>query len=153
MMNYFKTRKSGDNESNKDCKDWNSKAFGLFKHGHVQNIEVVTSESGDVIYIRCECLPEIKKNLKYKLKVTMINSGEQAGEITYACRSSCPAGKGPFACCKHLAALRFALEEFVRFKQSRDFAACTERLRTWNHPGKRKLEPRSEYEIDFSKKI
>jgi len=76
-MNHFIKRKSGDNEGNKDCKNLNlnSKAFGLFRHGHVQNIEVATTENGDVIHI------------KYKLNVTMINSREQAGEITYACCS------------------------------------------------------------------
>ncbi|PFX27975.1 hypothetical protein AWC38_SpisGene7302 [Stylophora pistillata] len=105
MMNYFIERKSGDNEGNKDYKNLNSKAFGLFRHGHVQNIEVGTSENGDVIHKKGECLPEMKKNLKYKLNVTMINSGKQAGEITYACCSTYPAGKGPFASCKHLAAL------------------------------------------------
>jgi len=40
-----------------------------------KNIEVATSENGDVIHI------------KYKLNITTINSGEQAGEITYACCS------------------------------------------------------------------
>ena len=59
--------------------------------------------------------------------VTMINSGEQAGVINYACCSPCSAGKGPFISCKHLAALCFALEEFVRLKRSRDFATCTDR--------------------------
>ena len=102
MMNYFIKTKSGDNEDNKDYKNLNSKAFGLFRHGHVQNIEVATSENGDIIHIRGECLPEMEKTLKYKLNVTMINSGEQSGEITYACYSPCPAGKGPFASCKHV---------------------------------------------------
>ena len=85
-MNYFIKRKSGDNEGNKDYKNLNSKAFGLLRHGHVQNIEVATSENGDVIHIKSGCLPEMKKKLKHKLNVTiiMINSGEQAGEITYA---------------------------------------------------------------------
>ena len=56
-MNYFK--------------NLNSKAFsGLFKHGHVPIIEVATSENGDVI--RCECLPEMKTNLKYKFYVTKL---------------------------------------------------------------------------------
>ena len=54
---------------------------------------------------------------------------------------------------QHLAALCFALEEFVRWTQSRDFATCNERLQTWNQQRKQKLEPRSLYEIDFSKKI
>jgi len=77
MINHFIKRKSRDNEGNKDYKNLNlnSQAFGLFRHGHVQNIEVATSENGDVIHT------------KYKLNVTMINSGEQAGEITYACYS------------------------------------------------------------------
>ena len=62
MMNYFIERKSGDNEGNKDYKNLNSKAFGLFRRGHVQNIEVGTSENGDMIHIKGECLPEMKKN-------------------------------------------------------------------------------------------
>jgi len=76
-MNHFIKRKSEDNEGNKDYKNLNlnSKAFGLFRHGHVQNIEVATIENGDVIHI------------KYKLNVTLINSRERAGEITYACCS------------------------------------------------------------------
>ena len=135
------------------AKNLNSKAFGLFRHGHVQNIDVATGENGYMIHIKGECLLEMKKNLKYKLNVNMINSGEQAGDITYACCSPCPAGKGPIASCKHLAALCFALEEFVRLKKSRDFATCHDRLQTWNHPRRQKLEPRSVYEIDFSKKI
>ena len=121
------------------CSIQRSKAFGLFRHGHVQNIEVATSENGDVIHIRGECLAEMKKNLKCKLNVTMINSEEQPGEITYACCSPCPASKGLFDSSKHLAALCFALEELVRLKQSRDFATCTDRLQTWNQPPKRKL--------------
>ena len=48
----------------------NSKAFGLFKHGHVPIIEAATSENGDVI--RCECLPEMKTNLKYNFNVTKL---------------------------------------------------------------------------------
>ena len=51
-MNYFIKLKSGDNEGNKDYKNLNRKAFGLFKHGHVQNIEVVIGESGQVIFIK-----------------------------------------------------------------------------------------------------
>ena len=153
MMNYLITRKLADDEGNKDYKNLNSKAFGLFKHGHVQRIEIATEENTDQIYIKCECLTEMKKNLTDKLHVSMINSGEQAGEITYACCSLCPAGKGPYAFCKHLAALCFALEEFVRLGQRREFTTCTDRLQTWNQPRKRKLDPKSVYEIDFCKKV
>ena len=61
---------AGDNEGNKDYKDLNSKAYGLFKHGQVQRIEFVTGEKEDHVKIKCERLPEMKKNLKYKLNMT-----------------------------------------------------------------------------------
>lgn len=40
MTNYLIKRKWGDDERNKDYKNLDSKAFGLFNHGHVQNIKV-----------------------------------------------------------------------------------------------------------------
>ena len=39
MMNYFIKKKSGDNEGNKDYKNLNSKAFGLFRHGQYRSVE------------------------------------------------------------------------------------------------------------------
>ena len=50
----------------------------------------------------------------------------QAGEITYVCYSPCPARKELFASYEHLPALYFSLEEFVRLKQGKYFAACTD---------------------------
>lgn len=48
---------------------------------------LVIWQSQCVLAVRwCECLPKMKKNLKYKLNVTMNNSREQAGEITNASR-------------------------------------------------------------------
>jgi hypothetical protein len=132
----------------------NSKAFGLFKHGHVQKLEVALDEDANMCHIKCECLPEMKKNLKYKICISMTKSGEGAGEITFAMCNPCPAGKGPFASCKHVAAVCYALEEFVRTgSNNRDYQTCTSRLQTWNQPRKRKLDSSSVYEIDFSKKV
>ena len=37
---------------------------------HVPINKVATSENGDVM--RCECLPEMKTNFKYKFNVTML---------------------------------------------------------------------------------
>ena len=94
----------------------------------------------------------MKKNLKYNIKLSLCNNGEQEGKITFA-SCACPAGKGPCGSCKHIAALCYALEEFVRLKCTREFETCTSRLQTWNQPRKRKLDSQSVYEIDFSKKI
>ena len=37
VVSYFIERKAKDNESNKDYKNISNKAFGLFRHGHIQN--------------------------------------------------------------------------------------------------------------------
>lgn len=147
---YFIDRKTKDEEANKDYKNVSNKAFGLFKHGHVQNIEISTDI--DRVHFRCDCLPEMKKNVKYKLKLSLLKSGDHSGEIVYA-SCPCPAGKGPFGSCKHVAAICYALEEFTRFNSTREFETCTSRLQEWNQPRKRKLDAQSVYDIDFSKKV
>ena len=40
MVSYFIERKAKDHDSNKDYKNVSSKAFGLFRHGHIQKIEL-----------------------------------------------------------------------------------------------------------------
>ena len=151
IVSYFIERKAKDNECNKDYKNVSSKAFGLFRHGHIQNLEIARDDDGK-IHFRCDCLPEMKKNLKYNVKLSLCNNGEHEGEIAFA-SCACPAGKGPSGSCKHIAALCYALEEFVRLKCTREFETCTSRLQTWNQPRKRKLDSQSVYENDFSKKI
>ena len=94
----------------------------------------------------------MKKNLKYNVKLSVCNNSEHEGEITFA-SCACPAGKGPRGSCKHIAALCYALEEFVRLKCTREIKTRTSRLQTWNQPRKRKLDSQSVYEIDFSKTI
>ena len=144
-MTYFIERKANDKEANKNYKNVNNKAFGLFKHGHVQKIEF--AKDVDKTHVKCECVPEMKKNIKHQVKLSITNSGE----IVFA-SCPCPAGRGPLASCKHTAAACYALEEFSRLKSTRDLETCTSRLQTWNQPRKRKLDPQSVCDIDFSKK-
>ena len=151
VVSYFIERKAKDNESKKDYKNISSKAFGLFRHGHIQKLEIARDDD-DKVHFRCDCLPEMKKNLKYNVKLSVCNNGEHEGKITFA-SCACPAGKGPRGSCKHISALCYALEEFVRFKCIWEFETFTSRLQTWNQPRKRKLDSQSVYEIDFSKKI
>lgn len=66
-MNYFVERLAQDNEKNKDYKNLNSKAFGLFKHGHVQKIKVSRDVDSNLMCFHCHCLPEMKKNVRYNL--------------------------------------------------------------------------------------
>jgi len=103
IVSYFIERKAKDNESNKDYKNVSSKAFGLFRHGHIQKLEIARDED-EKIHFRCDCLPEMRKNLTYNVKLSLCNNGEHEGEITFA-SCACPAGKGPRGSCKHIAAL------------------------------------------------
>lgn len=147
IVGYFIDRKAQDKESNNDYKNVCSKAYGLFKHGHIQKIEV--AKDSQYIHVRAECLPEMKKTLKYKLSMSF----DETGNVKYASCCPCPAGKAPFASCKHIAALCYAIEEFNRLKLLRVFETCTERLQTWNQPRKRRLDSERVYDIDFSRKI
>ena len=56
---------------------------------------------------------------------------------------TCPAGKGPFGSCKHIAALCFALEDFAKMREiilEQGEEACTSVLQRWNQPRKKRLE-------------
>ena len=150
MMEYFIERVAQDNEKNNDYKNISHKAFPLFSKGHVQKIEVAHDD--DKVYIRCEMLPEMKKNGVYKLKMSLLRNGDDKGKVVYA-SCPCPAVRGSKGDCKHVAATCYALEEFSRLKSTREFESCTSRLQKWNQPRKRKLDAQSVYDIDFSKKI
>ena len=69
MVSYFIERKAKDNEANKDYKNVSNKAFGLFRYGHIQNIELASDN--DKVHFECNCLPEMKKDSIYELKLSM----------------------------------------------------------------------------------
>ena len=48
IVSYFIERKAKDNESNKDYKNISSKAFGLFRHGHIQKLEIAREDDEKV---------------------------------------------------------------------------------------------------------
>jgi len=50
-----------------DWKSFKAGGFKLFKKVHVQNIMV--HQQGIVFEINCRCLPEVKKDRVYKIKV------------------------------------------------------------------------------------
>ena len=134
MTNYFITCITCDGKSANDFKHLNTKAYPLFKDGHVQNI--VVYEADNFVYVRAACLPEMRKDDTYKIDISLCKSGDI---VSATC--GCPAGCGPKGSCKHIAALCYALEEFSRIKKTKDFVACTSKLQTWNHPRKRISRP------------
>ena len=144
LTNYFITRIASDGKPANDLKNLNSRAYPLFKAGHIQSIYISCKDTSHDI--RCTCLPEMKKDILYKISLTL----DSAGDITQAI-CACAAGSGPLGSCKHISALCYALEEFSRIKQLRSPESCTSRLQKWNQPRKRKLEPCNVDDIMFVK--
>ena len=147
IIDYFVLRKACDKESTNDFKNLLGKSYPLFKCGHVQSIKFHDGPDSDPdkTYLCCKCLPEMKKNVEYKLKIVLRKSD---GKILYA-SCGCIAGKGPNGSCKHIGSFCYAIEEFVELGFSRGYVSCTSKLQEWNKPRAKKLKPRSIYEISF----
>jgi len=134
-----------DNESDSDI--FSSfkgidKGYNFFKSGHVQKIEL--AEHKDYVFVRCDVLPSMKKTAAYKTKVCLLPTG-----MVNVARCSCTAGLG--GCCNHVAALLYALEEFVRFglREEVDETSPTSRLCRWNRPRSKRVEPRRVTEVQL----
>ena len=145
VVDYLIYRKEEDNMRAEDWKSFKTGGFKLFKEGHVQNIMV--HQQGTVFGIDCRCLPEMKKDRVYKIKVEI--STETSSVHLAEC--SCPAGKGPHGSCKHIAATLFALENFyVTCQETEDESvSCTSKLQVWNQPRKKRLDSKPAGDISF----
>ena len=134
IVAYFVTRSVIDGKVAGDLKSINKSAENLFICGHVQNIQCV--EVNKIIYIKAKCLPEMRKDRVYLLKVA-IKSEES--DIVYA-ECGCPAGMGPKGSCKHIAALAYALIDFCHYKCLPEYHTSTEILQQWNRPRQRHVD-------------
>ena len=135
MISYFVSRTAADDLPSGDIKSINTSAKHLYDCGHVQSIEV--GFTNDSMYVRATCIPEMRKDRVYKL---MMSLNLKTFNIT-AAACGCPAGKGPFASCKHIGALCYAFVEFCASGSLPDFLTCTDKLQAWNKPKPKKVEP------------
>ena len=146
LTNYFVYCKDRDGLERQDWKSLNSGGYRLFAEGHVQ--DVMMKINNDDCLIKANVLPEMKKDKKYAVSSTI---NQQTNDVI-AAACSCPAGCGPQGSCKHIAALCFCIESFVRARDvSFDLGeeACTAALQKWNQPRKRRLDPKKADEISF----
>ena len=137
VMQYFIYRKENDGLERQDWKNFNVGGYKLFKEGHVQKI--YGGLSANKVHIKATCLPEMKKDRTYSFLLTIDKATVDVSSAQY----TCPAGKGPFGSCKHIAALCFALEDFVKMLEiilEQGEEACTSVLQRWNQPRKKRLE-------------
>ena len=80
-----------------------SKAFPLFKDGHIQDITVCTTNNKS--FFQAKCLPKMKKNTIYTIRLVL---DKNSADIEYA-QCGCAAGRGPTGSCKHIAAKHFII--------------------------------------------
>ena len=134
MIAYFVDRKASDNLPASDIKSISDQAYALSERGHIQNTEFATDFG--INYIRAKCLPGMKKIIIYSLQMVLKDDCTIVGA-----ECGCPAGKGPTASCKHIAALCYSLDKFCKSQQIRQFLSPTNQLQAWNQPRARKLKP------------
>ena len=144
VLDYLIYRKEEDCLRAEDWKSFKAGGFKLFKEGHVQNIMI--SQQGTVFGVECKCLPEMKKDRVYKIKVEISTHTSSV----HLAECSCPAGKEPHGSCKHIAATLFALESFYdTYQQEDDNLSCTSKLQLWNQSRKRLLDSKRASDILF----
>ena len=134
IVAYFVTRTVSDGKRAGDFKSINTSAVNLFRCGHIQMIHVTTDEN--LLWVKANCLPEMRKDRVYKVIVSLRKPGLEV--ISAQC--GCPAGKGPNASCKHIAALCYALVNFYQCGKLPDFLVCTQKLQEWNRPRAKRVD-------------
>ena len=137
IVAYFATRTVNDCLPAADFKSVNKSAENLFWCGHVQSIQVCSTETH--LYVRANCLPEMKKDGVYH--VCMCMALTIGGYDLAHAECGCPAGKGPHGSCKHICALCYALSDFCRLVKLPEFRTCTDQLQQCNRPRGRCVDP------------
>ena len=102
VVDYLINWKENDCMRAEDWKSFKAGGYKSFKEGHVQKIMITQHDS--IFGITCSCLPEMKKDRVYKIKINITTS---SSNVCLA-ECSCPAGGGPHGSCKHIAATLFA---------------------------------------------
>ena len=114
IINYFVVRTAVVGKPAADMKAINSSAMNLFPCGLIQDIRVCCEK---YMVIQAKCVPEMRKDRIYKLILFL---DVEISDIV-AAECGCPAGRGPYASCKHIGALCYSLEEFSRFGHLPEF--------------------------------
>ena len=114
------TTEASDGIPNNDFKNRNTRAFPLFKAGHIQYVYYKK-----LVLMKCSCLPKRKNAYSIRVAFTICNSNK----IFAVC--GCPAGNRLTCTCKHIGAFCYFLEEICLLN-----SLCTSSLQMWHQPRK-----------------
>ena len=110
IIEYFVLRRAIDGLPVSDFKSMNTSALNLYKCGHIQKVEACICSQFSIMYLRAVCLPEMRKDRVYFLEMQLNSTNFEIQGAS----CGCPAGHGPKASCKHVAALCYALDDFSK---------------------------------------
>ena len=145
MIQYFIHRKASDGKATDNFKDMNSRAYPLFKAGHIQYVHHKVLE--ELLLMKCTCYPEMKKAIIYNIRAAF----DKSCDVVFA-TCGCPAGLGPTCSCKHYGAFCYFIEEFCRNRSANAlYTSSTSSLQQWNQPRKRSSSPHPIESIKFIK--
>ena len=82
----------------------------------------------------------MKKTKPYKRKICLLSNGMVKVAL-------CTSTAGLAGSCNHVAALLYALEEFVRFGLREEVDSPTSRLCKWNRPRGKKVQPKKVVDV------
>lgn len=127
------------------------KAYKYFAEGYVQKIGHSVVDGEDAYYIKAE----VMASMTHRAYPTFVCLDRRTGDpIGASC--ACVAGKGE--ACSHVAALLFAVEDFIAngLNQQSGLSeveqkSVTDRLCQWNRPAKRNVEPQTIHTIRIVK--
>ena len=110
----------------------------------------------ETCFFRAQCQPEMKSSADYPIAFVVkstpaVIDDKACVEKFLQSSCTCPAGRGPLATCKHIAAVLNALEHFCRLGFTKEPVTCTERLQQWNKPQSKKVAVLTVQEMDFRK--
>ncbi|XP_033730700.1 uncharacterized protein LOC117320144 [Pecten maximus] len=127
------------------------KAFKYFKDGYVQKLKTATVKddavSPDSIFL---CKAQVMASMARK-HYTVFTCISSSSGLVLGGSCECVAGKGE--ACNHVAAVLFALDDFVSegLNNVPDDVTCTDRLKQWNKPSERVVQAKTVADIKVHK--
>ncbi|XP_052282066.1 uncharacterized protein LOC127879327 [Dreissena polymorpha] len=124
------------------------KAFKYFEEGFVQRLRhAETFVANTKVYT---IHAKVLASYQGKAYQTYVALEKETG-IPIGGSCACVAGRGE--ACSHIAAILFAVEDFIAkgLNQSTDKPTCTDRLCAWNAPSKQNVEPETIHNIRIVK--
>lgn len=128
IRGYFEYRIATDSESNNDLQAL-TKGKSLLEAGRVEACSF--NNNGASCFFSGIVRAMMKKKVTYSVRLKT----EANGDITNS-DCECPAGAGPHATCKHVAAMAFMLLNFIQKGKLGTQQSCTETLQTFHKPAK-----------------